>query len=87
MEALIVVGLLWTWVGSIVCGAIAGQQGGSMWNGFLLGTLFGPIGVLAAMSMKKPRICPKCEKPIPPPLCPACAERYRQDTRRAVPVK
>jgi len=58
------------WVACALLGAIVGSAKQSSGAGFVLGLLFGPLGVIAAFAMDGRR------------QCPACAARLNQGARK-----
>ena len=52
--------VVWSWLGSIVAGAAAGQRRGEAFLGALLGLLFGPVGVIGALGLDGRARCSHC---------------------------
>ena len=50
-----------TWLASAVAGGFAGSRGMAIVSGAMLGLLFGPLGVIAALGLDERPQCYKCE--------------------------
>ena len=48
------------WIASIVAGVVVGGNRGSLRQGILCGMLFGPLGVVVALSIDNRAGCPHC---------------------------
>lgn len=59
----------------LIAGSIASNKGQKFFNGFLLGFLFGPLGILFSLFLKTHRtFCPFCKEELDPRAtsCPFC---------------
>jgi hypothetical protein len=63
MEHLIL--FFWLWIGCVLCGGAAAEHCDRFWMGALLGFLWGPIGVVAALGLAPNRVG-KTATQIPP---------------------
>ena len=63
------------WIVCALLGAIIGSRKGEAGSGFLIGLVFGPLGVLfALLSSGNRKPCPHCKEPIQKKaeICPHC---------------
>jgi hypothetical protein len=79
----------WLLVGSFICGALAAAAASpreSIGVGFLLGALFGPLGLLAAMAIDGRSKCSQCASRINrgARVCPYCKTARPLDPAAAV---
>jgi hypothetical protein len=84
--------LMWSivvsWFACAILGFIVGEQKCAGGQGMALGLIFGPLGVIAALSLDGRPHCPRCVEPLNAPsrsessICPHChaALAWRRDS-------
>ena len=68
-----IIGFVWLMCG-FIAGAVSGNRGQSRIAGFIIGLMFGPLGILLAAVQSPGCKCPYCKKGIDKEarLCPFC---------------
>jgi hypothetical protein len=56
----------WFWIGCILCGGAAAERSDRFWMGALLGFLWGPIGVIAALGLAPNHVGKMTSQALPP---------------------